>query len=244
MKFLRSERNSVQPLEKADVKGRLHELADLEVDLLDEVLKSRKRAWQIVVASGALTVASFGLSAFVVNRYSHPVPSHILTWDKNTGAVQEVSLTRDEKTYGEVTDTYWVSQFVDHFETYDFNTAQKDYNTVSLMADSTVANQYMNKYRWGTAEAADKLVGDSESTRVHINSVILDRDNQIATVRFTTTKKLRSRPIPEPSEYWIATMSYRYESSVMTAQQRMLNPMGLRISSYRVNAETANRVGG
>ncbi|PPT94003.1 virB8 family protein [Xanthomonas arboricola] len=219
----------------------------LEVDILDEILLSRKRAWQIAAGACVLTLASYGLSGFLVYRYSQPLPQHILQRDAKTGAVESVSLTQDAKTYDEVTDSYWVSQFIQHYESYDFNSAQLDYDAVGLMASPAVAEQYVTKYKWGTSDAVDKRLGDSENVRVHINSVILntqDAETGIATVRFTTTRKVRQRPNAEPPEYWIAVVSYKYEKSLMTSSQRNINPLGLRIMSYRVNPEAANNVGG
>ncbi|MBD4984571.1 type IV secretion system protein VirB8, partial [Xanthomonas citri pv. citri] len=58
------------------------------------------------------------------------------------------------------------------------------------------------------------------------------------------TRKVRQRPNSEPPEYWIAVVSYKYEKSLMTSSQRNINPLGLRIMSYRVNPEAANNVGG
>ncbi|WP_058362020.1 virB8 family protein [Xanthomonas translucens] len=216
----------------------------LEVDVLDEVLLSRKRAWQVAACFGVLTVASIGLSMFIVHRYSQPLPQHILWQDGKTGAVEQLSLTKDTKSYDEITDSYWISQFVQHYESYDFNTAQVDYDAVGLMASPEVAEQYVTRYKWGTTDAIDKRIGDSENTRVHINSVILDSASGTATVRFTTTRKVRQRPTSEPPQYWIAIIGYKFEKSLMTASQRNLNPLGLRITSYRVNSESANKVGG
>ncbi|WP_045757467.1 type IV secretion system protein (plasmid) [Xanthomonas albilineans] len=216
----------------------------LEVDILDEILLSRKRAWMVAAGFGVLSVAAIGLTMFIVDRYSQPLPQHILAWDRQTGAVEQLSLTKDTKSYDEITDSYWISQFVQHYESYDFNIAQLDYDAVGLMASPEVAEQYVARYKWGTTDAIDKRVGDSENTRVHINSVILDPASGTATVRFTTTRKVRQRPTSEPPQYWIAIIGYKYEKSLMTASQRNLNPLGLRITSYRVNSESANSVGG
>jgi len=216
----------------------------LEVDVLDEILSSRQRAWQVTVGAFGTTLVALALAGFVIYRYSQPVPEHLLVLDKDTGAVQEVSLVKTEKSYGEVIDAYWVAQFVIHFESYDFYSVQADYDAMGLLAASPVAEQYQNRYHWGQTDSVDKRIGDSETTRVHITSVILDREHGIATVRFTTTKQVRQRPLAEAAQYWIATVAYKYEPSLMTARQRYINPLGFRVLSYRVNAEAAAAVGG
>lgn len=205
----------------------------LEVDLLDEVLKSRKVAW--VLASGlcVLAVVSLGLAGFVVHRYSQPIPEHILTLNKDTGVVQQVSLLPNQKSsYSQVVDTYWVSQFVRHYEAYDFYSAQADYDAVGLMASQRVADPY--KKQFAGPHGKDKRLGDSLTTRVHVSSVILDNKAGTATVRFSTQNKHRDRPLAQPKKEWIAILAYKYENFPETAKQRFINPLGFRVLSYRV----------
>ena len=208
----------------------------LEVDLLDEVLGSRKRAWQVAGWGIGFAFLSLALSGFVIWRYSQPVPEHLLVANQQTGGVQEVSLLPDQTTsFGEAIDAYWVSQFVVHHEGYEFYSAQADYDFISLTATGEVADAYQK--RWSGADAPDQKLGDSEMTVVNVSSVILDRDHGIATVRYTTTRKYRSRPGAEPPKFWIATVAYRYEAKLMTARQRFINPLGFRVAAFRPTAE-------
>jgi hypothetical protein len=39
-------------------------------------------------------------------------------------------------------------------------------------------------------------------------------------------------------QFWIATLSYRYDNMELTAAQRYINRLGFRVYSYRVNAES------
>lgn len=210
---------------------------ELEVDLLDEVLGSRKLAWRVAGCLGGLAALSMGVMALVMYRYSQPVPAHMLVMNTD-GSVKEVSLLTPQSSYGEVSDTYWTAKFVEHFEGYDFNLAQGDYNAVGLMAGPVVAEQYQERYKWGTEDALDRRWGDSRAVRVKISSVILDRDNGIATVRFSTTEKHRSRSLAEKPQHWIATLAYTYDNMLLKADERYINPLGFRVISYRVNPET------
>ncbi len=204
----------------------------LEVDVLDEVLKSRKVAWIVASVGAVLAVVALFLAGFVVQRYSQPIPEHILTINKDTGVVQQVNLLPDQKTsYGEVVDSYWVSQFVIHYESYDFYSAQADYNAVGLMAAPQVSEPYLNQF--AGPDAKDKRLGDSLSTRVHVSSVILDRKAGTATIRFSTQDKYRDRPMPELQKEWIAVLAYKYENFPETASQRFINPLGFRVLSFR-----------
>jgi type IV secretion system protein VirB8 len=228
------------PITANDIEKYKDERQGLEVDLLDEVLTSRKRAWQVSASAIGFGFFSLTLAGFVIWRYSQPIPEHMLLMDPNTGAVQQVSLMPDETTsYGEVVDSYWIAQFVIHHEGYEFYSAQADYDFINYTATGEVADSYQKL--WNGADAPDKKLGDTEMTRVNVSSVILDREHHVATVRYTTTRKYRARPGDEPTKYWIATVGYRYANRPMTAKQRFINPFGLQVLSFRPNAEAMEK---
>ncbi|HGW5540831.1 TPA: virB8 family protein [Pseudomonas aeruginosa] len=229
---------SDEAITKADMANFQRERLDLETDLLDEVLKSRRVAWWVATGLGALSAVAFAVSGLTMYRYSQPVPAHMLVMNTD-GSIQQVTLLTPQSTYGEVADTYWVSEFVRHYESYEFNTVQADYDAVRLMSSSDVAEDYQKRYQWGTKESMDKIVGDRKLVKVKISSVILDRENGIATVRFSTTEKYRTRGADEAPQFWIATLSYRYDNMELKAAERYINPAGFRVYSYRVNAESA-----
>jgi type IV secretion system protein VirB8 len=45
----------------------------LEVDLMDEVLKSRRTAWMVATGSAVVTVFALSLVGYVVHKYSQPI---------------------------------------------------------------------------------------------------------------------------------------------------------------------------
>ncbi|KGD42920.1 virB8 family protein [Burkholderia pseudomallei] len=212
------------------------ERAGLEVDLMDEVLLSRRRGWQVGIAGIAIGFFGMALAGFTIYRYAEPIAQYILNTDPKTGSLQQVSILPGQTTsLGEAIDSYWVAQFVIHHESYNFYTAQADYDFISLTATGEVAAQY--KALWSGDKAPDKVLGDSQMTTVAVSSVILDRDHGIATIRYSTTKKFRDRPEPEPTVHWIATVAYKYDTKLMTAKQRFINPAGFQVLAFRPNTE-------
>lgn len=233
---MRATRDEVKPVGRAELEQLQKEQTGLEVDLLDEVVESRRRAWMVACGFGAISMCCVAALMFVVYRYSQPVPTHLLVQDQATGAVSQVALLEERATYGELIDSYWVSEFIRHHEGYDFYTAQVDYDAVGLMAAGDVADEFQQKFKG--PEGMDKRLGDSERTTVEVSSVILDSTEKgIATVRYSTQKKYRTRSVPEPKKYWIAQLSYTYDNMLLTAQQRFINPLGFRVRSFRTNLE-------
>ncbi|HDV5007145.1 TPA: type IV secretion system protein, partial [Escherichia coli] len=126
--------------------------------------------------------------------------------------------------------------YVIHRESYDFYSLQVDYDAVGLMSTSNVAESYLSKFKG--KQGIDKVLGDSEITRVTINSTILDKEHGVATIRFTTVRRARSNNFDDPPKHWIAILGYEYKALAMNASQRYVNPLGFRVTSYRVNPES------
>lgn len=201
---------------------------------MDEVLKSAYRTDGCHRFSGGNCFA-LSLVGYVVHKYSQPIPAHLLTLNEATHEVQQVKLTRDQTSYGDEIDKFWLTQYVIHRESYDFYSVQVDYTAVGLMSTPNVAESYQSKFKG--RNGLDKVLGDSETTRVKINSVILDKPHGVATIRFTTVRRVRSNPVDDQPQRWIAIMGYEYKSLAMNAEQRYVNPLGFRVTSYRVNPE-------
>ncbi|WP_426719159.1 type IV secretion system protein [Enterobacter cloacae complex sp. 304I2] len=74
------------------------------------------------------------------------------------------------------------------------------------MSTPNVAESYQSKFKG--RNGLDKVLGDSEMTRVKINSVISEHHG-VATIRFTTVRRVRSNPVDD-YEVPIAIMGYEY----------------------------------
>nr|UMW97413.1 hypothetical protein [Escherichia coli] len=89
------------------------------------------------------------------------------------------------------------------------------------MSTPNVAESYQSKFKG--RNGLDKVLGDSETTRVKINSVILDKPHGVATIRFTTVRRVQQIPLMISPQRWIAIMGYEYKSLAMNAEQRYVN---------------------
>jgi len=232
---MKARKNSPEPVKRGDVAKFQEERQGLEVQLIDEVLKSRRRAWQVCSVLTVITLLSLASNGLTIYRYSQPVPPNLMALRDN-GEVTQIALTRQEASYGQAIDTYWVSQFIIHRETYQYSVQQLHYDAMALIADGPVADEYLGLYK-GTNGMANRLK-DSEQTTVNINSVLVDEKNGIATVRFTTTRRDFSKPLPDAPKHWIATVGYAYEQLPLNSQQRQINPLGLRVKSYDKHEES------
>jgi type IV secretion system protein VirB8 len=213
----------------------INEAKGLERNYLDEVLKSRKLA-QLFGLIGFI-FGLFMLFWHLMNPLTITKP-YVLRVDNTTGAVDVVSqIKTTEKTYGEVSDRYWIANFVRHYENYAYQSIQFDYDNTLVMSTPDVGSAYRSIY---TADPKnpnaplprDKQLGQSGTRTVKIISITPDTIKGIASIRFETMTTGQSVP-----EHWIATMSYKYANAQISENVRLLNPLGFLVTSYRVERE-------
>lgn len=206
-----------------------------EVDIMQEVLASRSVAWRIAVSCLLLLIITTAIMGFTIYRYSQPLPPYLLTIDRDTGEVSQLKMTRDRGSYGDEIDKYWLTQYVKHRESYDYFSIQADYDAVGLMSDNRVVGDYLKKF--SGKQRIDKIYGTKQTISVQIRSVILDRAHSVATIRYDTITRKASQPDNEQRQHWITILGYEYKALTMNARQRFINPLGFRVTSYRVSTE-------
>jgi type IV secretion system protein VirB8 len=210
---------------------------DWEASRQWHIEKSERRAWRVAgVFGGGFLLA---MIAIVVMMPLKRVDSYVIRDGGNNGTGAPQVLTRldsENVTYSETTDKYWLSQYVLMRETYDWYTLQKSYDTVGLWSSRDVGQAYAALFEGDNA--IDKVNGNTYRITVKILSVV-PNGRGIGTVRFQTIKKRTDDPVsPGTPREWIATIGYEYRNpSVLTEAQRLVNPYGFQVRSYRVDAE-------
>jgi type IV secretory pathway component VirB8 len=196
--------------------------------------KSERRAWTIAMAATGVCVLSLLAIAFMMPLKE--VAPFVIRVDNTTGVPDLVTLMNDKKVTGdEVMDKYWLAQYVRARETYDWYTLQKDYNTVGLLSSANVGKGYAELFQG--KEALDKRYGASIRANVEIVSVV-PSGAHTGTVRFIKTTKRVDEDGPGTSTKWVATVAFEYRNpSLIKESQRLINPFGFQVLSYRVDPE-------
>lgn len=222
-----------KPVKKEQIRAYMEESRGLERDLLSEVVRSRTSAWCVAVFMGVLALVGFG-AGFAGMSQDEPLPL-ILRVDNTTGAVEQITVVREhESSYGEVVDEYFINQFILNYETYDYNTIQKEYDTTALLSSPDVQRQYYSLFEG--PEARDSKLSNRVRILPTIRSIQLSGNGQ-ATVRFTTKDVYTNDTLPVTMKNWIATVGYKYVSAPMNREDRRVNPLGFQVTSYRVDSE-------
>lgn len=226
----------MERIKTEDLNGYIEASKGLERDYIDELIESRKRAVIRSYVALIFGVAGIGVALKAITSYK-PEP-FLLRVDNTTGAVDVLNIVNNsESTYGEAVDKYFLNLYVSSYESYDYYTIQKDYDTAILLSAPDVQKQFYKIYEGDNAR--DEVLGASTKIIAKINSITPDTDEGIAVVRFTTQVKHSTGAI-EDSKHWVARVGYEYVNAPMSEADRRINPLGFQVTSYRVDPEVIN----
>jgi type IV secretory pathway component VirB8 len=223
-----------EPESPAECASDHEEAVTWESSRIDNALKSERLAWKVagcsVAMSGLLVVA-----IVVMMPLKDTVP-YLVRVDA-LGAADIMTTLKDRPVgYEEVMDKYWLAKYVKAYESWEYYTAQADYDFVGLTSSSPVARHYASLFTG--PQAIDKQYGEKTIVKTQIVSATLASDG-VALVRFE--KKMLSRNSPENIAQvtkWVATIGYEYKKiSKMKEKERLVNPLGFQVTSYRVDPE-------
>lgn len=161
----------------------------------------------------------------------------VIRVDNSTGYTDVApQISNAKETYQEVEAKYFLSQFVINYESYDWQTIQQMMDTVNVMSGSKVFSQYDTAIRADSSPL--NVLKDNYKMRVKIKSVTMLKPD-VAQVRFSKMI-LDSAGKPAP-EYrmtdWISTIAFDFNKKIETEEQRLINPLGFQVLSYRVDPE-------
>ncbi|UNE54104.1 virB8 family protein [Bartonella machadoae] len=225
-------KKQVKPVKAEQLNSYYKESRGLERELINEFIKSRRTAWRVTGVVGIFGL--FGMMCGVVG-FLQPAPTPlVLRVDNTTGAVDVISVMREHETsYGEVVDRYWLNQYVLNRETYDYDTIQLNYDTAALLSAPAVQQEFYKIYEGENAR--DKILSNKGRITVKVRSIQPNGRGQ-ATVRFTTQQHDTTGTVG-PKQHQIATIGYTYVGAPMKSSDRLLNPLGFQVTSYRADPE-------
>lgn len=235
-----SSKDNQKAANKPQKKGRIPETfveaaKSFEISKIDEIKRSRKIAWTIAIVS--VSICSVSILAFLVALLIRPEPEPVIIQvDKSSGFTSVLKSIKDtDDKYDEVVNRYWLAKYVQYREAYDWYTIGEQFSAVKLMSDTNIFNEYSRKVQAPDAP----LTMYKDKARVDVKILSITFISNVAQVRFSTEKKATDGANTDnsPVQKWIATIGFKFSAGMMTDQQRLLNPLGFKSISYRVDPE-------
>ena len=163
------------------------------------------------------------------------VPYTILV-DRQTGyaetiRVVEIGALADDEA---ITQSF-LAQYILCRETYDAIDLAERYQRVALWSDGEARASYVDSYRADNPSSLPLVLPSGTRAEVTIKSVeILSRNS--ARVRFETRTFMPARAV-ERADFQ-ATIGFQYNDAAMRMEDRLINPLGFQVITYRRDAET------
>lgn len=200
----------------------------------DALRASRRTAWW--VAGGASAIAICEALALLFLTPLKTVEPYTLLVDRQTGFVQQLrpleaaTISRDRA----LTQSFLV-QYVIAREGFDIDTVQSDYRKVGLWSTGAARQSYIAEVQVSNPDSPLVKLPRSSLVDVQVKSVT-PMTNDTAMVRFDTQRRDVGGRV-HPAQPWVAIVRYGYSGEPMSVADRMINPLGFKVTSYRKTAE-------
>lgn len=204
---------------------------------IEMVRRNSKIAWRITAACIVVMGAAIGAIAGLTPLKS--VTPFVIRVDNNTGATDIVTqLKASEKSYGETINKYWLAQYVRYRESYDWQTVQSTYDATNLLSAPPIQADFAKIYN-NNPSAPHLILKDQFKVIVKVNAISFVGD--MAQIRFEKhiIPLAAGNPTRPPVQKLIATVAFEYLNKPLQEADRLVNPLGFQVTSYRVDPEAA-----
>lgn len=196
--------------------------------------KYLKTGW-IISAFLFVVVLLQGIALVAIMPLKTAIP-YVMRVDATSGYVDIAKpLAEGKLTQDEVISKYWLKEFVINRESYDWNTIQNMFDLTKLLSNPTVFSEY--QFNIESDLSPLKILRKDKKIVVVVRGVTFL--NNLAQVRFV--KIVKNNDGTPAAGYkptaWIATIDFDYNKKIKTEQERLENPLGFQVISYRVDAE-------
>lgn len=213
------------------------EAMDFESSVRFLVEQSNKRAW--LVAFVSIFIAILSIIAVLLLTPLKTVEPYVIRVDNTTGMV-DILTTLDEKQISQIEslDKHFIAQYIKAREGYYYDMLNQDYIFVQLLSTPQIAEEYRQIYTGDNAR--DVKLGNSTQVEVQIISIVLGESNgsKTATARINL-KTINRNSQGQMIATKVITLSYDYQVGQVNEENRLLNPLGFKVSNYRVDEEIA-----
>jgi len=211
------------------------ESLDFESSVAYLVQQSNKRAW--LVAFVSVFIAILSIIAVLLLTPLKTVEPYVIRVDNVTGMVDIITtLTEEQITQNEALDKYFISSYVKAREGYFYEMLNNDYKFVQLLSSNEVASAYRAIYQGENAK--DIKLKNNYQIEVEILSIVLNQSNGVKTSTIRANLKTKNKSQGKKNKQTIViTLAYDYFLGELKEESRILNPLGFKVLTYRIDEE-------
>lgn len=217
----------------ADLKPYFDEAKSWDADRLRAAERSRRLAWALAGVAGLVAATAVGAVAALTPLKT--VEPFVVRVDRATGAVEVMTALTSEKPlrYDEAVTKHFLAQYVRARESWLPPAAEANFRQVSIMSTPAEQQRWADAFR-ATNEASPQVVyGPAGEAQIEIRAISFVSEG-VAHIRFHRTVRI-GQQINESD--WIATAAFAYTKAPMAEGDRLRNPLGFQVTTYRTDPE-------
>lgn len=198
--------------------------------------RQRQRiAW--IIASVATTIALCEAAALVAIAPLKTVVPYTLLVDRETGYVEALKpLERELISPDRALTRSFLAQYVIARESFAIDTLQSDYRKVALWSAGEARERYIAGMNGNNPASPLATLPRNAVINVQIRSISSLREGT-ALVRFTS-HRADAGSQNRPQQTYAAVINYQFSGQAMSADDRLINPLGFQVTRYRRDVET------
>ena len=214
----------------------LYETKNWYKDRYQYVLLQRKLLAIITIMSLICTLAT----VVVISQLTplKTIEPFVIQVDQKSGITQAVDpVTVKELTANEAVNNYFIVQYMRAREKYNINDLAQNYNLVRIMSESKkVYPQFVSEADPNNPRSNAARLGSFGERTIKFKSITY-LSPQLAQVRFLVEEKGGLAG----AAHKIALLSFEYVKMSLTTEERYLNPLGFRVTDYRVDEDVLTK---
>jgi type IV secretion system protein VirB8 len=216
-----------------DLKSYFTEARSWNADQIRSAERSRRFAWGVAACAGVVATVAVGAVAALAPLKT--VEPFVVRVDRATGAVDVMTALKSDKplTYDEAVTKHFLAQYVRARETWLAPAAEANFRQVSIMSTPAEQQRWGDAFRPANPQSPQVVYGPTGDAQIAIRSVTFVADG-VANIRFHRTVR-QSQQVTESD--WIATVAFLYTQAPMAEGDRLRNPLGFQVTSYRADPE-------
>jgi type IV secretion system protein VirB8 len=155
--------------------------------------------------------------------------------DRATGAVDVMTGLKgtDHLTYDEAVSKYFLALYVRSREGWLPQAAEQSFRQVAILSAPDEQERWADAYRPANPQSPQVLWGPGGASLIDVRAITFVSP-KVANVRFH--RILRQAQQTTESD-WIATVAFIYTKAPMNEADRLRNPLGFQVVSYRCDPE-------
>jgi type IV secretion system protein VirB8 len=230
------------------VEGAVAKAVNYEVTIADIARRSERRAWMVAFAAIAMSLILAG-GYFYMLPLKEKVPFLVMA-DAYTGTAAVARLDESFRnrwvTSSEAINRSNVAHYVTMRESFDDAMMHlRDWRAVHSMSSPAVGGAYSALHSSKNPNSPLSTYGKSKAVRARILSIVFiggegGTTPKGATVRFQRSLYDKANGASKPMDSKIATLEFTYNLNLkMDEKDRIENPLGFQVTSYRVDNDYA-----